>query len=103
MIVGTQYPFTLEWNDWTHNTVGLESQLITEYPATPDGQKAYMENWVHMLKSIPNNLGKGIVWWAPDMVDFDGPESTNGSSRENLCAFDFQNQILPVFDIFKEN
>ena len=44
------------------------------------------------MKDIPNNLGKGVVWWAPDMVAFDGPESTTGSAFENTSVFDFRQQ-----------
>lgn len=102
MIVETQYPFTLGWNDWTHNVVGLEEHLITGYPATPEGQKAYFENLIEMMKKVPDRLGVGFIWWAPDLVAFDGPQSANGSSRENLCVFDFDNKALPVFKVFNE-
>jgi arabinogalactan endo-1,4-beta-galactosidase len=103
MIVETNYPFTLGWNDWTTNWVGEENQLIPEYPATPEGQKRYLEDLVDIMKDIPNDFGLGIVWWAPDLVAFDGPESTNGSFMENLTTFDFDNKELPVMDVFRQN
>jgi len=103
MIVETRYPFTLGWNDWTNNVVGSEDHLITGYPATPEGQKAYFDNFVEILKTVPNNLGVGFVWWAPDMVAFDGPQSRNGSHMENVCTWDFENKALPVFDVFRKN
>ena len=103
MIVETRYPFTLGWNDWTHNSVGIEDQLIQGFPATPEGQKAYFDNFVKILKNVPNKNGVGFIWWAPDMVAFDGPESTNGSSMENLSTWDFENRALPVFEVFKQN
>ena len=102
MIVETRYPFTLGWNDWTHNAVGEESQLIPGYPATPEGQRDYFSNFVQLLKGIPNRKGIGFVYWAPDMVAFDGPESTQGSSMENLATWDFENKALPVFDVFRQ-
>jgi arabinogalactan endo-1,4-beta-galactosidase len=102
MIVETSYAFTLGWNDWTNNVIGLESQLLPAYPATPEGQKAFFLKLVQMVENIPNKLGKGVVWWAPDMVAFNGPESTSGSSFENLCVFDFDNKVLPVMEVFKE-
>jgi len=103
ILVETSYPFTLGWNDWTHNIVGLEDQLIGGYPATPEGQKAFFEKLDQIMKNIPNYLGKGFVWWAPDMVAFDGQESENGSSFENLSVFDFDNKALPVWDVYRKN
>jgi arabinogalactan endo-1,4-beta-galactosidase len=102
-IVETSYPFTLGYNDWTHNVLGSRDDLIDGYAATPLGQKYYYEKMVEILKSIPGNKGLGFVWWAPDYVAFDGPQSTNGSSFENLTVFDFDNKVLPVIDIFRNN
>jgi arabinogalactan endo-1,4-beta-galactosidase len=102
LIVETRYPFTLGWNDWTHNIIGEESQLIPGYPATEVGQKEYFINFVNLIKGIPNNKGIGFVYWAPDMLAFDGPESTSGSSWENLSTWDFENKALPVFEVFRQ-
>jgi arabinogalactan endo-1,4-beta-galactosidase len=103
MIVETNYPFTLGWNDWTNNLVGEESQLIPGFPATPEGQKKYLEELVGIMKRIPDGFGAGVIWWAPDLVAFDGPESTSGSFMENLTTFDFDNRELPVMDVFRNN
>jgi arabinogalactan endo-1,4-beta-galactosidase len=103
MIVETRYPFTLGWNDNTHNPIGSEDDLISGYPATPEGQKDYFMNFVKILKNVPDNKGVGFIWWAPDMVAFDGPESTNGSSMENVSTWDFENKALPVFEVFRQN
>ncbi len=103
LIVETNYPFTLNWNDWTNNVVGEEGHLVNGYPATPAGQKAYYDFWVQILKNVPEGLGMGFVWWAPDLVAFDGAQSPNGSAFENVCIFDFDNKALPVMDVFREN
>ena len=43
MIAETAYPFTLSWNDWTHNIIGSEDQIIASlYPASPQGQLDFM-------------------------------------------------------------
>ncbi len=102
LITETSYPWTLQWNDWTHNVVGLEDQLINGYLANPEDQKAFYEKMVEILKNIPNDKGIGFVWWAPDMVAFNGPQSNEGSSRENLTTFDFDNKVLPVMDVFRD-
>jgi arabinogalactan endo-1,4-beta-galactosidase len=99
MIAETAYPFTLGWNDWTNNIIGLEEQLILpDYPATPEGQK----NFVQQLKMIMTNLdgGIGLSYWGAELVAWNGPESSEGSAWENQALFDFNNQALPVVEVF---
>ena len=99
MIAETAYPFTLGWNDWTNNIVGLEEQLILpDYPATPEGQK----NFVQQLKIMMTNLdgGIGLSYWGAELIAWDGPESSEGSPWENQALFDFNNQALPVLEVF---
>ncbi len=99
MIAETAYPFTLGWNDWTNNIVGLENQLILpEFPATPQGQK----NFVQQLKIMMTNLdgGIGLSYWGAELIAWNGPESSEGSPWENQALFDFNNQALPVIEAF---
>ncbi|OUR99470.1 hypothetical protein A9Q86_12955 [Flavobacteriales bacterium 33_180_T64] len=99
------YPFTLDWNDNQNNFIGNLDQTIPEFSPTPDGQKAYFEWLVSTIKDIPQNHGKGFCYWAPDWIAFIGNEttSTQGSSWENQCLFDFNNKALPAFDIYRDN
>lgn len=101
LIVETSYPWTLEWNDWTDNIWGLESQLIPGYDATSDGQKKYLEDLKTILRNLNGNKGIGFCYWAPDWVAYKGPEATNGSIWENATVFDFDNKALPVINVFK--
>ncbi len=103
LIAETSYPFTLEWNDWTNNVLGSEENLVDGYPASPEGQKAFYEHLANMLKNLPNNSGKGFIWWAPDYVAFNGNQSSEGSAFENLCTFDFAHKALPVMEVFRNN
>ena len=57
VVAETSYPFTLGWNDWTHNVIGLEEQLILpDYPATPEGQQEFIRE----IKSMTEDLQRGI-------------------------------------------
>jgi arabinogalactan endo-1,4-beta-galactosidase len=96
IIAETSYPFTLLWNDYTNNIVGMTSQLIPAYDATPDGQNAYTKALIDLMRKLPNQQGLGVCWWAPEWVSFKGPTATNGSSAENLTLFDFSNNALPA-------
>ena len=99
------YPFTLQYDDTTNNYIGTSNQILSEFSATPQGQKAYLEWLVAAIKAIPNNKGIGFCYWAPDWVAFEGngATSTGGSSWENQCMFDFDHKALPAFEIFKAN
>ncbi|MCK7592002.1 arabinogalactan endo-1,4-beta-galactosidase [Subsaxibacter sp. CAU 1640] len=103
LMVEVAYPFTLQWDDNSTNYIGDSSQILSEFPATPQGQKDYFEWLVDAIKDIPNDKGIGFCYWAPDWVAFSGNEatSTNGSAWENQCMFDFEHKALPVFDVFR--
>jgi arabinogalactan endo-1,4-beta-galactosidase len=99
LLTETSYPWSLAWNDWTNNPWGEEGQLIPGYPATPEGQLAYLSK----IKEIMQNLdgyGIGFCYWAPDWVAFKGPEATDGSTWENATLFDFEKKALPANAVF---
>ncbi|MFZ4546701.1 MAG: glycoside hydrolase family 53 protein [Bacteroidales bacterium] len=100
MFAETSYPFTLNWNDYTNNVIGLEEQLLPGYPATPEGQKLILTE----LRQAMDKTGKGVgfCYWAPEWVAFKGNQSATGSSWENMALFDFDNKALPAWDAFKE-
>jgi arabinogalactan endo-1,4-beta-galactosidase len=102
LIAETAYPFTLGWNDWTNNIVGLEEQLILpDFQPTPEGQKSF-------LMAIRNTIletGKGIgfCYWGAELVAWKGPEAADGSPWENQALFDFENNALPALKVFGED
>lgn len=101
IIAETSYPFTLGYNDFTNNVVGLTNQLIPDYPATNEGQKAYVLAIKNLVKQ--SSHGIGFCYWGAEWVAFRGPTSPNGSSWENQALWDFNNNSLPVMDAFSEN
>jgi arabinogalactan endo-1,4-beta-galactosidase len=102
MIAETSYPFTLGWNDFTNNNIGSNDQIIfPDYPATLDGQKAYLAEIKSIIESV--NKGIGLGYWGAEWVAFDGTTSTNGSSWENQALFDFDLKATPAIEVFKED
>lgn len=99
IIAETAYPFTLGWNDWTNNIVGLETHLILpDFPATNKGQKNFISKIREIVEST--NKGIGFCYWGGELIAFDGPESENGSPWENQALYDFNNKALPVMNDF---
>ncbi len=98
MIAETAYPFTLGWNDWTNNLVGMENQLIDGYPATFQGQRDFLQKINTILLS--NTKCLGYCYWGAEFVAFNGPTATDGSPWENQALFDFSNKETPATQIF---
>jgi arabinogalactan endo-1,4-beta-galactosidase len=100
LVAETAYPFTLGWNDWTHNIIGLQEQLILpDYPATLEGQ----EKFLFQIRSIVDSAGGiGISYWAPEWVAYKGHQSEEGSHWENLALFDFENKVVPAIKVFNK-
>ena len=101
IIAETSYPFTLGYNDFTNNVLGLNNQILTDYPATNDGQKNYLLDIKNLVKQ--NQYGLGFCYWGGEWVAFRGTTSTNGSSWENQALWDFNLNALPAMSAFGEN
>jgi arabinogalactan endo-1,4-beta-galactosidase len=100
LIAETAYPFTFDYNDFTNNIIGLPSQIIPAFPATNDGQKAYLSTIKNTVKQ--SSHGIGFCYWGAEWIAFRGPTATNGSPWENQALWDFTNNALPVMDVFNE-
>lgn len=101
LIAETAYPFTLGYNDFTNNIVGLSNQLIPAYPATADGQKNFLIAIKSLLQTTTNGIG--FCYWGGEWVAFRGPQATNGSTFENQALWDFNNNALPAMEVFKQD
>lgn len=97
-VVETAYPWTLEWSDNRHNIIGSEEQLLPEYPATPGGQLAFLEDLLDRIQSTWNGYGLGLYYWEPAWI----PGTEAGTPWENLAIFDFQGEALPALTAFQE-
>lgn len=100
VIAETAYPFTMGWDDWTNNIVGLESQIIPSIPPTQEGQKEFMMQLNNLL--LENSECLGYCYWGGELVAFDGVNSTNGSPWENQALFDFNNKVVVATSVFGE-
>jgi len=77
LVVETAYPWTLGWFDDTHNVVGQESQLLDGYPASFEGQAKFLTEVTRIVRELPADLGRGVVWWEPAWL-------APGSAWENM-------------------
>ena len=98
IIAETAYPYTLGFNDWTNNILGLNNQIIPLYSATPIGQKDYLLALKSKIKET--QMGFGFCYWGTEWVAFRGNQATNGSPWENQSLWDFNNKALPAMAVF---
>ncbi|MBH32834.1 MAG: arabinogalactan endo-1,4-beta-galactosidase [Euryarchaeota archaeon] len=95
LVAETAYPFTLDWNDWTDNILGSESQLILpEYPAAPEGQRDFLHDLKKQIFDVDGGIG--FCYWGADMISWAGQEAKNGSVWENQAIYNFENKELPI-------
>jgi hypothetical protein len=93
-VLETGYPWTLAWNDGEHNVVGLPEQLLPEYPATSQGQAAFLRNVREVALAVPDELCTAVLCWEPAWVS----APSFGSPWENVALFGFDDAALPALD-----
>jgi len=98
-IAETAYPFTLAWNDQTHNVLGLQEQLLPQFPASPEGQRDFLWALRNLILSVEGV--QGFCYWGGEWTAFRGSSALDGSSWENQALWDFEGQALPAMDAFR--
>lgn len=98
VIAETAYPWTLQWADNRGNIVGSANQLHTGYPATVEGQTAFLRDLLKIVRNVKNQKGKGIFYWAPEYISV----QPLGSPWENNTLFDFSGNVVPAMSVFLE-
>ena len=108
IIAETQYAWTLAngnspLGDSTGDFVWQTSQLSAGYPASPGGQLSFVTDELSILAQVPDGLGAGLFYWAPDWIPGVPwePGTGIGSPNVNLTLFNFQGAALPSIGIFQ--
>lgn len=98
LLAETAYPWTLQWYDNTNNLVGLPEHLLPGYEDLPDAQYRFLRDVIDVVRNIPDSLGAGISYWAPEFMAVPGV----GSVWENVALFDNNGELLPAIQAFSE-
>jgi arabinogalactan endo-1,4-beta-galactosidase len=70
----------------------------TPYPTTPAGQQAYLAELFSIVANTPDGRGKGVFYWAPEMIRGGGIKG--GRKPSNRALFDYDGNALPAMDVF---
>ncbi len=68
------------------------------YPATPAGQKQFLQEVVKAVREVPNNLGRGVVWWAPEWIPTKWTPAKGMGNWSPKTLFDDEGNALPALD-----
>lgn len=109
VVVETAYAWTGAEPEGHHQVFKPELAATGGYPASPEGQTAFLRDLYAVLAAVPGGLGLGLVYWEPAWLPVDGTTwasragmeygddvvDEGGSSWANQALFDFEGNALP--------
>ncbi|MGW0332293.1 glycoside hydrolase family 53 protein [Streptomyces sp. NPDC003011] len=100
VIAETAYPFTLESEDDVNDIMNDPSQLTEGFPATPEGQAAWLRAVADLAAAVPGGQGLGYCYWEGVWTyragsGWNPQDPASGNAWENLALFDFADRALP--------
>ena len=95
-VVETAYPWTLGWQDEAANIFGAPADLHAGYPATVEGQSAFLRAVREAVRDVPADRGRGVYYWSPEWIAVEGVPS----AWENATLFAFDGRMLPSMEAF---
>lgn len=103
VVVETSYPWTLEQADGTEYYAARLDELpdAARFPATPEGQAAYLEGLRAVVSGVPEGRGRGFVVWEPAWLPGVGWDHGEGNPYANLTMFDWNGAALPSLAAFR--
>ena len=113
IVVETAYAYTLENLDGVENTFTANEEKVSGYPATPEGQAAYLRDTMEATSQVDRGIGAfywepawksapGITWSTKAGMDYTDDHWKEGNSRENQALFDDNGQLLPSVKVFND-
>lgn len=96
--------------------MAANSQLARNvpYPMTPEGQARFMEDFMEVIQNVPENRGRGFVYWEPAWIPvpgsgwaneaalaYIGEKGPGGNEWANQALFDYDGNALPALDVIR--
>jgi arabinogalactan endo-1,4-beta-galactosidase len=67
------------------------------HPPTPEGQRAFLAEVIRTVREMPDDRGRGVIWWAPEWI----PAKGMGSGWGDKTLFDRDGNALPALAAFE--
>ena len=85
------------------------------YPMTTEGQSAFMQDIMEIIRDVPENRGKGFVYWEPAWLPvpgsgwandaalaYTGEKGPGGNEWANQALFDYDGNALPALKTIRD-
>lgn len=109
VVVETAYAWTGAHPEGHHQVFSADMAETGGYPASPEGQIAFLRDLYETVAEVPNGRGLGIVYWEPAWLPVPGTTWASragmeygddvvdeaGNSWANQGLFDFEGNALP--------
>lgn len=94
-------------------TSALAKQI--DYPMTPEGQCAFLRDLAAVIRQVPENRGKGFIYWEPAWIPVPGSQwaseaalaytkekGPGGNEWANQALFDYEGRTLPALETIRD-
>ncbi|MCD7920312.1 MAG: glycosyl hydrolase 53 family protein [Clostridiales bacterium] len=81
------------------------------YPMSPEGQSAFLEDIMELIRAVPEGRGKGFFYWEPAWLPvpgsgwandaalaYTGERGPGGNEWANQALFDYEGRALPALE-----
>ena len=85
------------------------------YPMTPEGQRRFMEDFLQVLRGVPDGRGRGFVYWEPAWLPvpgvgwateaalaYTGEQGPGGNEWANQALFDYDGHRLSALEAIRD-
>lgn len=85
------------------------------YPMTPEGQSQFMQDIMELIRDVPDDRGKGFVYWEPawipvpgsgwaneEALAYTGEKGPGGNEWANQALFDYNGNALPALKTIRD-
>lgn len=115
IIAETSYGYTTEAMEGCRHVFTQELADIGGFPATKEGQSAFLWELMERIKAVPDHKCLGFVYWCPEWIPVNHStwaseagrayikdESEGGNSWANQSVFDASGNPLPVLTAIRD-
>ncbi len=88
-------PIVVAETGYAYKDDGRQPVAGVSYPKTPAGQAEFLSDLISTVKATPDNLGRGIIYWAPEWIPMNGV----AGSWHAFTLFDDNGEALPGLEV----
>jgi arabinogalactan endo-1,4-beta-galactosidase len=100
-----QWPQPLPTPEQWDVFLSLEESLgLLPFPMSPEGQKAFLEELIRVIRATPDGRGAGLFYWAPEHIEvkgWEGPDEHDAHEWYPRALFDQTGEMAPGLAAFE--